>query len=207
MSDAVSIVLVRHGRTAFNASGRIQGRIDNPLDELGVAQAAAVGEALAPMVRRGAMIVHSPLLRAADTARAIASGSGVEPIVDAGWIELDYGDFDGRHQSEIDADTWSKWRKDPLFRPPNGESLVDVETRVRGALERVRELGARSVIVVSHVSPIKAAVTLALGVDAGVAWRTRLDPASISRIELSSSGSALVAFNDTSHLVVPHSPT
>lgn len=202
MSDAVRLVLVRHGRTAFNAAGRIQGRIDNPLDDVGRRQAADVGRALSSDVRDGAVVVHSPLSRATETAREIvaASGRAIETIVDADWIELDYGTFDGLRQSEIEPTTWSQWRADPNFRPPGGESLVDVEGRVRGAMDRVLELGARTVIVVSHVSPIKAAVTLALGVDSGVAWRTRLDPASMCRIELSARGSALVGFNDTSHL-------
>ena len=200
MSEVVAVTLVRHGRTAFNASGRIQGRVDNPLDDLGRRQAAAVAEALSNEVRGGALVIHSPLVRAAETARAIAERGGVATMVDPDWIELDYGDFDGLHQSQVDARTWEAWRADTGFRPPNGESLLDVEHRVRSAIERIRGLGVRSVIVVSHVSPIKAAVTLALGVEAGIAWRTRLDPASVCRIELSKGGAALVGFNDTSHL-------
>ena len=200
MSEVVAVTLVRHGRTAFNASGRIQGRVDNPLDDLGRRQAAAVAEALSSEVRGGALVIHSPLVRAAETARAIAERGGVATMVDPDWIELDYGDFDGLHQSQVDARTWAAWRADAGFRPPNGESLLDVEHRVRSAIERIRGLGVRSVIVVSHVSPIKAAVTLALGVEAGIAWRTRLDPASVCRIELSKGGAALVGFNDTSHL-------
>jgi len=200
MSEVVAVTLVRHGRTAFNASGRIQGRVDNPLDDLGRRQAAAVAEALSNEVRGGALVIHSPLVRAAETARAIAERGGVATMVDPDWIELDYGDFDGLHQSQVDARTWAAWRADAGFRPPNGESLLDVEHRVRSAIERIRGLGVRSVIVVSHVSPIKAAVTLALGVEAGIAWRTRLDPASVCRIELSKGGAALVGFNDTSHL-------
>jgi len=203
MRDSVRLVLVRHGRTAFNASGRIQGRIDNPLDEVGRRQARALGVALSNELRDGAVVVHSPLLRAVETARAIVDGaklSSPEPVVDDGWIELDYGSFDGLLQSEIEAPTWEKWRSDPTFRPPGGESLIDVEGRVREALERVRAMDARTVIAVSHVSPIKAAVTVALGVDAGVAWRTRLDPASVCRLELTARGAALVGFNDVSHL-------
>jgi broad specificity phosphatase PhoE len=202
MSESVRVILVRHGRTAFNATGRIQGRIDNPLDDVGRRQASAVGEALSSVLRDGAVVVHSPLLRATETARAIAAAGSAEcdVMVDDGWIELDYGSFDGLHQSEIDAPTWAKWRAEPDFRPPGGESLLDVESRVSAALDRVLNLGFGTVIVVSHVSPIKAAVTLALGVDAAVAWRTRLDPASVCRLDLSATGGALHGFNDTSHL-------
>lgn len=202
MSDVVRVLLVRHGRTAFNASGRIQGRIDNPLDDLGLRQARAVGDALSSELRDGTVVVHSPLIRATETARAIvaASSAKVETVADDDWIELDYGAFDGLHQSDIDAETWARWRSDVTFRPPGGESLRDVEDRVRSALVRVVSVGASVVVVVSHVSPIKAAVTLALDVDPGVAWRTRLDPASVCRLELSARGAALVGFNDVSHL-------
>lgn len=157
---------------------------------------------MSSVLRDGAVVVHSPLLRATETARAIAAAGSAEcdVMVDDGWIELDYGSFDGLHQSEIDAPTWAKWRAEPDFRPPGGESLLDVESRVSAALDRVLNLGFGTVIVVSHVSPIKAAVTLALGVDAAVAWRTRLDPASVCRLDLSATGGALHGFNDTSHL-------
>ncbi|MFZ9444354.1 MAG: histidine phosphatase family protein, partial [Ilumatobacteraceae bacterium] len=79
----------------------------------------------------------------------------------------------------------------------------DVEERVRVALDRVLGFGARSVIVVSHVSPIKAAVTLALGANTEVVWRTRLDTASICRLSLSSESRALTGFTETGHLDDP----
>ncbi|NCZ68818.1 MAG: histidine phosphatase family protein [Actinobacteria bacterium] len=205
MSESIDVILVRHGRTAFNATGRIQGRIDNPLDDLGLEQANRVGRRLARDLAGHAILVHSPLLRARQTADVIAATSGKvsEIVIDPDWIELDYGTFDGLHQSEVDAKTWRNWRADPTFRPPGGESLVEVEDRVRLALDRLLGLGARSVIVVSHVSPIKAAVTLALGVNTEVVWRTRLDTASICRLSLSSESRSLTGFNETGHLDDP----
>ena len=205
MSESIDVILVRHGRTAFNAAGRIQGRIDNPLDELGLEQARRVGRRLVRDVRGEAVIVHSPLMRAQQTAEIIAesSESVSKIVIDPDWIELDYGTFDGLHQSEVEAATWRNWRADPTFRPPGGESLVDVEERVRVALDRVLGFGARSVIVVSHVSPIKAAVTLALGANTEVVWRTRLDTASICRLSLSSESRSLTGFNETGHLDDP----
>lgn len=202
MSESINVILVRHGRTAFNATGRIQGRIDNPLDELGLEQARRVGRRLARDVSGEAVIVHSPLMRTRQTAEVIAesSASVSKIVIDPDWIELDYGTYDGLHQSEVDAASWRQWRADPTFRPPGGESLVEVEDRVRRALERLIGLGARSVIVVSHVSPIKAAVTLALGVNTEVVWRTRLDTASICRLNLSSESRSLTGFNETGHL-------
>ena len=67
-----SIIIVRHGRTEFNATGRLQGRTDNPLDEVGFAQAEAVARYLAPELLSDTLIVCSPLLRARQTATAIA---------------------------------------------------------------------------------------------------------------------------------------
>lgn len=206
MNESLEVILIRHGRTAYNATGRIQGRIDNPLDELGMEQAERVGERLARDACEGALLIHSPLQRAVRTAEIIASVSGVvsDVSVDPNWIELDYGSFDGLHQSEVDPHTWSTWRANPEFRPPNGESLVDVENRVRVALNHVIEQGRRTVIVVSHVSPIKAAITVAMGVNTEVVWRTRLDTAAISRITFARGAWSMTGFNDTSHLGPPY---
>ena len=121
------LFIVRHGRTAHNASGLLLGRIDPPLDELGRVQAVALAGAIGHVDR----VITSPLLRTQETAAAF----GVEPIIDERWIELDYGDFDGRPLGEIHAETWNQWRTDLDFRPPNGESLRQLGVRVRSALD------------------------------------------------------------------------
>jgi broad specificity phosphatase PhoE len=200
----VTLILVRHGRTAANASGLLLGRLDPELDAVGVAQADLVAAALS--AGRGAgedadaaavRIISSPLLRALQTAERL--GAPVE--IDDRWIELDYGTYDGVPLADIPVEAWSTWRKDPTFAPPGGESLVDLGHRVRAALDDLAEVARdRDVIVVSHVSPIKAAVAWALGVGDEVAWRLFLAPASITRISMSDRGPSLHAFNVTTHL-------
>ena len=188
------LILVRHGRTGFNAAGRLVGRLDPPLDEVGVIQAAAIGEALKGVDR----IISSPLQRARETAEYI--GSPVE--VDQRWIEVDYGAYDGVELGTPAAtELWERWRVDTAFVPLGGESLVQMGERVAAAMqELVKEAGETDIAVVSHVSPIKAAVSWVLHADAETAWRSHLDQASISRVALTPRGAVLRSFNETWHL-------
>ena len=192
-----SIIIVRHGRTEFNAAGRLQGRTDNPLDEVGLAQAEAVATYLAPELLSDTLIVCSPLLRARQTATAIAKGVGASLEIDERWIELDYGAFEGLRQSEVPTNVWREWRSDSNFAAPQGESLNQVQQRVADACaELAQRLDGRTAVVVSHVSPIKSAVAWALGVDVSVGWKTQLATASITRLAISANGAALTSFNE-----------
>ncbi|HET9608198.1 MAG TPA: histidine phosphatase family protein [Acidimicrobiales bacterium] len=195
------IVVVRHGRTAANAGGLLLGRADPPLDDEGARQAAALATACTALdVGR---IVTSPLGRCNQTAAAIAAGVSAMPAieVDERWIELDYGELDGRPISEVSAATWAAWRSDVGWRPPGGESLASLGARVREACEGlVDEASGRDVVVVSHVSPIKAAVAWALGVGDETAWRMWVGPASITRIGVAGGRPSLRTFNETAHL-------
>jgi broad specificity phosphatase PhoE len=191
------IALVRHGQSSLNAEGRLVGRIDAPLTVLGQAQAAAVAEAVRRLgeVRR---VVTSPLMRARTTAEAF----GLPVEVDDRWIEIDYGSYDGQRLSEVPAELWDGWRADAAFTPPGGESLAAVGARVRVACDELAG-GSDVTVVVSHVSPIKAAVAWTLGVDDRVAWRMFLAPGSITAIYVDGRGPSLHAFNITGHLPVP----
>lgn len=184
------LILCRHGRTATNAAGRIQGRVDPPLDDIGRAQAAA----LAAAVGTPARVLTSPLRRARETAAAFGG-----PVVeDARWVELDYGEWDERRLTEISPEAWARWRAAPDWAPPGGESLLTLGSRVREACEDLAaDARERDVVVVSHVSPIKAAVAWALGVGDEVAWRLHLAPGSITRIAVRELGPVLVTFNET----------
>jgi broad specificity phosphatase PhoE len=186
--------VVRHGRTAVNAAGLLLGRHDPPLDEVGQVQAEAIGRVLGAVDR----VVTSPLGRCRATAECISAGS-VE--VDERWIELDYGAFDGRAFGDLPEGTWDRWRSDVTFTPPGGESLAALGERVRGALEDLaRDAAGGDVVVVTHVSPIKAALAWALGVGDEVAWRAHVSPASITRIRIGDRGPLLAGFNDVAHL-------
>lgn len=190
------LILVRHGRTMANARALLQGRADHPLDDVGVVQAARVAEA----VRRThdvARVLSSPLVRAQQTAAAISD----DVIVDDRFIELDYGEFDGVAIEDVPTETWKKWREDPHFRPPGGESLVELDGRVHPALDSLSdEARHHDIVIVSHVSPIKSAAVWALGAEASLTWKLSLDRASITRIAIGSRGPTLVGFNDVAHL-------
>ena len=192
-----SIIIVRHGRTEFNATGRLQGRTDNPLDEVGLAQAEAVAAYLQPELMPDTLFVCSPLLRARQTAMAIVDRVGSSFDIDDRWIELDYGSYEGLRQAEVPANVWREWRSDSDFAAPQGESLNQVQERVAQACDDLAQrLDGRTAVVVSHVSPIKSAVAWALGVDVSVGWKTQLVTASITRISVSANGAALTSFNE-----------
>lgn len=189
------LILVRHGQTAANAAGLLQGHRDLPLNDVGRAQATALARVLAPVVAQGARVVCSPLRRAWETASTVAS----EVFVDPAWIEMDYGTLDGASPGDIGADVWRRWRADEHFAPAGGESHHRLHGRVFEACVRAAEQ-ATDIIVVSHVSPIKAAVAWALGAAPHVVWRMHLDQASITRIRFTEDGGVLLGFNNTSHL-------
>jgi alpha-ribazole phosphatase len=188
------LILARHGQTEANAEGKLLGRLDLPLTEVGAAQAACVGEALKSADR----VISSPLERARRTAEAI--GRPVE--VDERWIEIDYGIYDGVPLKDVPPDLWARWRSEPDYTPEEGESLTAMGWRVWTACEELaEEARTRDIVVVSHVSPIKAAVAWALGVPSAP-WRMFLDVASITRIGLGDGGPLLRSFNETHHLTL-----
>jgi broad specificity phosphatase PhoE len=192
------ITFVRHGETAHNRDGRLQGRVDLELSERGIEQAAWVASrfAAAPV----AAVYSSPLQRARQTAAAIAEACGAAVEVDDRLIELDYGEWDGKPLAEMRTTRGASWFADPNFAPPGGESLVAVTARVE-AFCRDRMPADGRVLAVSHVSPIKAAVAWALGVDERATLRMQLGLASITTIGARSNGSGyLLSFNDGAHL-------
>ncbi len=193
------IIVVRHGRTEANALGLLLGRLDPALDDEGTRQAAALADVCHSL--DVARIVSSPLGRCRQTAAAIGDAVSAPVAIDERWIELDYGELDGRALADLPAEMWATWRSDPRWAPPGGEALVDLGARVREAcVELVAIAEERDVVVVSHVSPIKAAVAWALDVGDEVAWRMWLAPASITRIGVAGGRPSLRAFNEVAHL-------
>ncbi|MCD2188082.1 MULTISPECIES: histidine phosphatase family protein [Actinomycetospora] len=183
------LILVRHGQTQANRHGLLLGRADPPLCEAGIEQAAVLARGLP----RPARLVCSPLTRARQTAAMV----GVPVEIDDRWIEMDYGALDGEPASALDPAGWQAWRDDPHHVPAGGESLAAVGARVRAACaDLAADAATADVMVVSHVSPIKAAIAWALGVGDEVAWRMWVEDAAVCRIDTSGSTPRLLAFND-----------
>ncbi|MEM7341520.1 MAG: histidine phosphatase family protein [Actinomycetota bacterium] len=189
----MTLHIVRHGRTEANASGLLLGRADPGLDPIGRTQA----DKIASWLGRPDRLVSSPLRRCMETAEAF----GVEIEADDRAIELDYGDFDLTPVRDVPAEVWREWRRDPTFRPPGGETLVELQVRVGELLD---ELAAdaidRDVVVLTHVSPVKASMAWALGVGAEVSWRSFVAQASITTIGVTANGPSLRSFNSEHHL-------
>jgi broad specificity phosphatase PhoE len=191
------LILVRHGESVANAQGLLLGRTDAELTETGRTQALAARALVDGPV---AEVRSSPLRRARDTAALLALGP--PDAVDEQWIEVDYGEFEGQPLGGIPAEVWQRWRRDRDFRPEGGETLAEVDCRVNAACEElfaVDGAGARrpdgDVVVVSHVSPIKAAVAWALGT-ADLYWRLHLRTASVTRIGWNRDAPILHSFNE-----------
>ncbi len=149
------IYLVRHGQTAFNAEGRLQGGLDSPLTPLGIEQGKRIGRALADVVPKDSRIIVSPLGRAQHTARLIreTGGFSAEIETDERIAELQLGEWDGKlkldiEQSSPDFDAgrrrWS-W----YFEAPGGTTFEGISARISSWLDDARQFDAPT-IVVSH---------------------------------------------------------
>ena len=197
-----TMLLLRHGQTPLSVEKRFSGVGDRPLTEIGLAQAGAAARRL-----RGCSavaVVASPLRRAVQTADLVAAEVGVAVTVDEGLRETDFGDWEGYTFAEVQQrwpDQLSAWLASPDVAPPAGESFVDTARRVRQARDRVlAAYGGRTVVVVSHVTPIKTLVRLALEAPPGTLYRMHLDLVSISEIDWYADGPAVVRrLNDTCH--------
>lgn len=184
------LYVVRHGRTAVNAAGKLLGRNDPELDETGRKQASD----LASRLGKVDLVISSPLKRTMETASYI--GATVE--TDSRWLELDYGKLEGLSIESVDNEVWKKWRSDIHWAPDGGESLAALGARVTEACEEVVKISKdKDVVVVTHVSPVKAVLAWVLGVDDGVAWRCYVAPGSSMAIKMGDFGPVLHNFNVT----------
>jgi probable phosphoglycerate mutase len=205
------LLLLRHGQTAMSAERRYSGRGDIPLTELGVQQVAAAAKRLSGMEGlsadgEAAPIIASPLTRTVQTAQAVADAIGGRVETHPGLMETDFGEWEGltfAESAERDPELHRQWLGDPSVAPPGGESFDAVHRRVRRVRdELIVKYGGRTVMVVSHVTPIKT--LLRMGLDAGpsLLFRLHLDLASLSIVEFYPDGNASVRLvNDTSHLI------
>lgn len=208
VGEPTRLILLRHGQTAMSVDRRYSGGGDVPLTELGLRQAQAAGKRLASMDLGGVSVLTSPLQRTRRTAEAVVPETGSEVRVHEGLVETDFGAWEGltfREAAEQYPDLHRSWLGDPAIEPPGGESLNAVYERVSTACTDILARHAGStVVLVSHVTPIKALLRLGLGVGPSVFYRLHLDLASLSIVEFYPDGNASVRLiNDTAHLSLP----
>jgi probable phosphoglycerate mutase len=197
------LVLVRHGSTDHSPQRLFSGRNQLALSELGRAQAAALAARFAGFDAAG--MVSSPLPRTRQTAAAIASGLGIEFDDVDGLVETDFGAWEGLSLSEVREQWPEEYRSYSASgsgSPPHGESFDDVLRRVRRSRdELIRRFAGQTVLVVTHVTPIKTLLRLALDAPFQTMFRIHLDTASVSVVDYFENGATSVRLvNDTSHL-------
>ncbi len=197
-------LLLRHGQTPLSTERRFAGIGDIELTETGVRQGKLAGERLA--ARGGvSVIVSSPLRRARQTADEVAAATGAPIVTDDDLRETDFGAWEGLTFAEAQQ-RWPEevttWLSDPEAAPPGGESFATVGIRVRRALARLLDRYARdTVVVVSHVTPIKTLLADALLAPPAALYRMHLDVGALNEIHWFSDGPAVVrSLNDTGHL-------
>lgn len=197
------IFIVRHGETEGNQKKIYRGRWDLPLNQNGMAQVAKAGEAL--QVVQLAAIYASPLLRARQTAEAIASRQNIQLVEEEALIDIDYGGWTQLPDAEVAGkfpDQYRQWKQSPesvLF--PDGEGLYDVRRRAQPLVTILAERHpGRSIALVSHRVPIKVILCAAMGLDDSAFWRIQVDTASISALDCQDGVFTLLFSNETCHL-------
>ena len=177
------IYFVRHGQSTTNAQGLLVGRSDPALTVHGRAQARA----LRPWLEGVVEVWTSPLQRAVETATLAVPT--VAPVVVDDVIEVDYGVLDGTPLRDVTEEQWRAFEADHTVAMGGGESLLAVDQRVHGLLDRVARDATsllhdpeQHLLIVSHVSPIKSAATWAMGVPGSTAWRMRIDNGSLTAL-------------------------
>lgn len=193
------VLLVRHGQTPTTGAtlpGRAKGL---HLAEAGVTQAQAAAARIAQL-RDVAAVYASPLERTRETARPIAAARGLKVQIHRGLLECDFGDWTGAKLTDLrKLPEWRTVQSYPSgFRFPGGESFVEMQTRMIGAIdELVARHPGQTIVAVSHADTIKAALAHALGTHLDLFQRIVVSPCSISAILYSAGGPAVLASNST----------
>jgi broad specificity phosphatase PhoE/ribonuclease HI len=207
MRAPATFVLLRHGETPLTPQKRFSGSggTDPSLSPVGQDQAARAASELAA---RGTIehIIASPLTRTRETAAAVADRLGLDVTIEEGLRETDFGAWEGLTFGEVRErypDDMTAWLADPTVQPTGGgESFAATATRIAATRDKlVAAYAGRTVLLVTHVTPIKTFVQLALGAPPESLFRMELSAASLSAVAYYADGNASVRlFNDTSHL-------
>lgn len=197
------IIAVRHGETAWNKDGRIQGHLDIPLNATGLWQAQRLARALAD--EDISAVYSSDLSRAWQTAEAIAQAQQLAVKAEPRLRERCFGDFQGKSWTEMETD-WpeaaSAWRRrEPAFTPPGGENLLQLQERVLDALVDVcqRHWGEQ-IVLVAHGGVMDMLYRTGMNLDLQATRTWTLGNATVNRLLWTPEGLHVVGWSDTSHL-------
>jgi broad specificity phosphatase PhoE len=199
----VEIILVRHGETDFNASEKFRGRVDVPLNDIGLRQAQLLGEYLRD--EKIDIVYSGPLHRAVRTAEAIAAPHGLAVNIVANLNDIDCGDWQGLTVAEVKEKypaLYQDWLAMPeQVRLPGGETLEDVRSRVVPFVQdAVMRCGEGRIVLVSHRVVHKVLICTLLGLGNGSFWSFKLDTGGITRFVYDGDRAVLTAHNDTGYL-------
>jgi broad specificity phosphatase PhoE len=197
-------MLVRHAETGHNADSRVQGQADIPLSDLGVRQAAALGDHL--LREPVAAVIASPLIRAAMTAEAIAAQRGVPVELEPALMEMNVGEMEGLSIAEMRSrfpEFLAEWVTDrgPSLRMPGGESLEEVQARAWRVVEGLRGAYAdETVVLVSHNFVLSSLIARALSMSLHEFRRFRLSVCGVTTLRFRGDRVVVMGLNDTCHL-------
>ncbi|MGW6277732.1 bifunctional RNase H/acid phosphatase [Kribbella sp. NPDC055071] len=201
------LIFLRHGETPHTAEKRFSGAggDDPALSETGRAQAVAAAEYLARIGGVDALVT-SPMVRTRQTAEVVGQRLGLDAVVDNGWIESSYGDWDGHTFAEVQQkwpDALNAWLESTSVAPPGGESFDASARRARSARDGLlAKYPGKTVVVVTHVTPIKLMVRSVLQAPMSSVFRMELRPATLTEIHWYADGLAsLRSFNVQPSLV------
>ncbi|MFH1564222.1 MAG: histidine phosphatase family protein [Nitrospirota bacterium] len=197
------IILVRHGQTSWNLSEIFRGRIDIDLDSVGIEQAKLLGRSLSIMQINA--VYSSPLKRALNTSIPIANYHQIEVNIDDRFIDINYGDWQGKSQEEVKEtfkELYQKWLKDPhLLKIPDGETLEEVRIRaVIGLNQILSEHNEGTIVIVSHRVINKVLICALLGLDNSSFWQIKQDTACFSIFNYDERNFILTLHNESCHL-------
>jgi len=193
----LTLYLVRHGQTAWNEEGRIQGQTDTLLSSTGHAEVEELGRWLARC--QFDAVVSSDLRRSLQTAHALVVDrmDAVQRLREL--RELNFGHWEGKTIAEVrtvDRSNWSRWMHDPFqHAPPGGETLVELSDRLERVLDAIRAFEGRRVLVVSHQTPIQLMLCRLLELNPRNYWKLVVETGSVTIVQLYGDVAAMKLFN------------
>jgi ribonuclease H / adenosylcobalamin/alpha-ribazole phosphatase len=196
LGTPTTLILVRHGETAHTTEKRFSGSggADPGLNSDGEAQVRAVADWLAPLAEEVDALVSSPLRRTRETAEIIAARLDKQVEVEDGLAEAAFGTWEGLTFREVQQkypDDLDAWLGSMDIAPGGGESFTEIDTRVRRTRDRLlSRYPGKTVLAVTHVTPIKLMVRMALGAPLEAVYRMELAPASVTVISWFEDGNA-----------------